>query len=168
MKNDPLAEFLRKYPSLAGFVKDHPLGDLTTDYPHAEVRTIQASMVESATHFSESELEALRVLIRLTVEFFHYLRRINIDSADVESLLYVAESIFSGVDSFRSLCQAYRTTAGATRSALPQRVMSRAALKEAFAAMYGEFTDETGFERKCRLLLDLFKLQIVFAGLTYD
>lgn len=168
MENDLLADFLRKHPLLADFVKDHPLGDLTKDYPKAEVQTIQASMVETASHFLDSESEALRVVIRLTVEFFHCLQRSDIDSADTENVKYMAESVFSGVDFFRSLCQAYGTTAGATRSVLPQRVTSRAALKEEFIAMYREFAEEMNFEKRCRLLLDLFKLQIIFAGMTYD
>jgi hypothetical protein len=34
--------------------------------------------------------------------------------------------------------------------------------------MFNSFTKEVNFESKCRLLLDLFKLQIVFAGISYD
>jgi hypothetical protein len=33
---------------------------------------------------------------------------------------------------------------------------------------FNKFTLEKNFEKKCRLLLDLFKLQIVFAGVFYD
>ena len=168
MENDPLADFLKQNPLLADFVKDHPLGDLTKDYPRAEVQKIQASMVESASHFLDSESDALRIVIRLTVEFFHCLQRVDINSADSIDVRYMAESVFCGVDWFRFLCQAYGTTVGATRSLLPQRVTSRAALKDDFIAMYREFAEETNFERRCRLLLDLFKLQIIFAGMTYD
>ena len=84
------------------------------------------------------------------------------------SLQYWGGSVFSGIGSFTSLSQAYRSTMGATRSTLPQRVTSRAALKEEFTAMYREFSGETNFEKRCRLLLDLFKLQIIFVGMTYD
>jgi hypothetical protein len=34
--------------------------------------------------------------------------------------------------------------------------------------MYNQFTQEANFENKCRLLLDLYKLQILFAGIYYD
>jgi len=37
-------------------------------------------------------------------------------------------------------------------------------IKDRFLALYPEFMVETAFENKCRLLLDLFKLQVVFAG----
>ena len=121
-----------------------------------------------ASHFLDSELDDLRGVIRLTVEFFHRLQRVDIDSIDDESLQYWGGSVFSGVDSFTGLCSAYRTTAGQTRSKLPQRVTSRAALKEEFSAMYREFAGGNNFEKRCRLLLDLFKLQIIFAGMTYD
>jgi len=41
-------------------------------------------------------------------------------------------------------------------------------LRDRFLSLYREFVAETKFENKCRLLLDLFKLQIVFAGAFYD
>jgi len=34
--------------------------------------------------------------------------------------------------------------------------------------MFNNIAAEGNFEIKCRLLLDLFKLQIVFAGVSYD
>jgi hypothetical protein len=167
MENDPLADFIKDHPMWADVIKDHPLGDLR-NYPRGEVLAIQDSMAESASHFLAVELDALRGVVRLTVEFFHYLRRVDLELADEESLRYMAQSVFYGVESFISLCQAYRITQGQTRSTLPQRISSRAALKEAFIDMYLEFAAETNFEKRCRLLLDLFKLEIVFAGLTYD
>ena len=39
---------------------------------------------------------------------------------------------------------------------------------EEFRSMFKKFELEENFEEKCRLLLDLFKLQIVFAGMSYD
>jgi len=42
------------------------------------------------------------------------------------------------------------------------------ALAESFIAVYRQFAQEKNFEKKCRLLIDLFKLQIIFVGLTYD
>jgi hypothetical protein len=169
MKHFSLEDFLKQHPVLAKYMEDHPLlGDLSKDYPSAEVEAIRASMLEGASYFSDSELDSLRGVIRLTVEFFHRLQRVDIDSIDDASLQYWGGSVFAGIDSFTSLCQAYRTTVGETRSALPQRVTSRAALKEEFTAMYREFADETNFEKRCRLLLDLFKLQIIFVGMTYD
>ena len=169
MEHFSLEDFLKQHPVMAKYMEDHPLmGDLSKDYPRVEVDAIQASMLEGASHFLDSELDDLRCVIRLTVEFFHSLQRVDIDSIDDESLRYWGGSVFSGIDSFTSLCQAYRTTEGQTRSELPQRVTSRAALKEEFSAMYREFAGENNFEKRCRLLLDLFKLQIIFAGMTYD
>ena len=39
---------------------------------------------------------------------------------------------------------------------------------EKFKSTFQTFELEENFEEKCRLLLDLFKLQIVFAGISYD
>jgi hypothetical protein len=113
MEHFSLEDFLKKHPVFADYVKEHPLrGDLSKDYPRAEVDAIQASMLQGASHFSDSELVALRVVINLTVEFFHRLKDVDIDSVDAESLKYWDGSVFSGVTFFSSLCQAYRWTEG--------------------------------------------------------
>ena len=168
MERDPLAEFMGKHPVFADALREHPLGDLTKDYPREEVASILAAMVQWASDFSESELGDLGSVVRLTVEFVYFLRRWDMGSVDTHTLEYVGDSILWGVDSFLSVCHAYRVLVGQTRSTLPERVISRAALKDEFMAMYNIFAVETNYEKKCRLLLDLFKLQIVFAGLTYD
>ncbi len=132
------------------------------------VRAIQASMVESGrSYFLESELDDLRGLIRLTIEFFYHLR--GEDSAPLveDNLRYVCDSVFSGVDSFGLVSAAYRVLPGARSSTLTGNVKSIDSLKEEFVSKYYEFSDETDFEKRCRILLDLFKLQIIFAGLVY-
>ena len=40
--------------------------------------------------------------------------------------------------------------------------------KDRFLSTYPEFLAEPNLEKKCRLLLDWFKMQIVFAGMFYD
>lgn len=126
-------------------------------------------MVEAASHFRDKEREALGCIVSLTVEFHHIVRRIDLDSPDAKEFLqYVGDSTFCGVDSFMILYSAFRLRGRYTHSRLPQRVISIAALREEFVAMYRVFADEKDFEKRCRLLVDLFKLQIVFAGLTYD
>ncbi len=137
-------------------------------YPRDEVIALQTSLRAGASHFLESEQAALGVVIRLTVEFFHYLNRVGVYTADPKDRLYVGESVISGIDSFMLLCGAYRCTLGETRSTLPQSVLSMKALLEEFIAIYTQFAKEGNFEKQCRLLIDLFKLQIIFVGLTYD
>jgi hypothetical protein len=132
-----------------------------------QARTIQASMMEPGrSYFLESELGDLRCLIRLTVEFFHYLQAE--DSLIEDNLRYGCDSIFSGVDSFGLVSAAYRVLPGSQHSTPAWDGKSIDSLKEAFATKYREFLGETDFEKRCRLLLDLFKLQIVFAGLSYE
>ena len=139
--------------------------------PVERVHAIQAEMVESAgSSFLDSELDDLRVIIRLTVEFFYYLQGEDplpaVDDAQ-EKARYVCESVFSGVDSFDSVSSAYDLLRGARSSTLAPGAKSIDSLKEEFALKYAEFIEEKDFEKRCRLLLDLFKLQIVFAGLSY-
>jgi hypothetical protein len=40
-------------------------------------------------------------------------------------------------------------------------------LKQSFLSLYREFSMGEDFGKRCRLLLDLFKMQIVFAGLSF-
>jgi hypothetical protein len=151
------------------------------------VQTIQASMVKSVEScFSESEQDGLRCLIRLTVEFDYYLKagnpplrklmeqsqlrlNTNIQIKPKENeLRYSTESIFWGIDSFCHVNNAYNVLVGATKSRVRWGKVSMSSLKKQFVSMFKKFTFEKNFEKKCRLLLDLFKVQIVFAGVFYD
>ena len=162
------------------------------------VEEIQASMVESTKScFDEAELGHLRCLIRLAVEFQDYLEHGSVEIArgmqqqpyigltsaefrkDVRSasgdpfnkydLGYVCESILSGVDSFWDLSTTYRRSVGSTDSKVAWGMMSsRESFKTQFVSMFNKFTEEANFESKCRLLLDLFKLQVVFVGISYN
>ena len=157
------------------------------------VKELQAPMVESAKpHFDESELGHLRTVIRLAVEFHDYLEHGSVEIAtsilngphakyvrDVQSasadpfnkydLDYACESIRSGVDSFCSLSVSYKMLDGATNSRVEWgMISSRDSFKTQFVSMFNKFTKEVNFEKKCRLLLDLFKLEIVFAGISYN
>jgi hypothetical protein len=150
-------------------------------------------MVESAqSHFDEVDLDHLRTLIRLAVEFQDYLEHGSVDIAtsvmhgplgkyvrDAENastdpfnkydLEYACESIRSGVDSFCRLSASCRLLDGISKSTIQWGMTSsKEAFKTQFTSMFENFTREVSFENKCRLLLDLFKLQIVFAGVCYD
>jgi hypothetical protein len=155
------------------------------------VKEIQNSMMEDANScFDESELRHLRAVIRLTVEFRDYLEHGSVEVAqglkhgphagyfkDLQTasadpfnkydLEYVCGSIRSLVDSFCSLTATYRILNGATDSNLKwSMISSKDAFKIHFFSIFAEFSVEANVENKCRFLLDLFKLQIVFAGLS--
>ena len=157
------------------------------------VEEIQATMVEAAKScFDESELGHLRCVIRLTVEFRHYLEHGSVEKArglqqgphakyftDLKSasadpfnkydLESTCASIRSGVDSFCGLNRTYGILVGATGSTIKWgMISSRESFEAQFISMFDRFTQEESFENKCRLLLDLFKLQIVFAGVSYE
>jgi hypothetical protein len=58
MEQFSLEDFLKQHPVVAKYMEDNPLmGDLSEDYPRAEVDAIQASMLEQASHFLDSELD---------------------------------------------------------------------------------------------------------------
>ena len=158
-----------------------------------QVKEIQAAMEDSAKlSFDNTELGHLRCVIRLTVEFHHYLEHGSVEFAramqegplahlfaDLQSaadnpfnrydLEYTCSSIRSGVESFCNLNQTYGIMAGAKGSRVQFSMMSSMeTFKRQFISMFRQFVEETNFENKCRLLLDLFKLQMAFAAISYE
>lgn len=157
------------------------------------VKEIQASMVEFAkSSFDESELGHLRGLIRLAVEFRDYLEHGGVDMAtrllngplakyvkDAQSastdpfnkydLDYACGSIRSGVPSFCVLNETCRQIDSAPVSSVDWgMISSRESFEKQFISTFNKFTEDANFESKCRLLLDLFKLQIIFAGISFS
>jgi hypothetical protein len=156
-----------------------------TDKQHIE--GLQKFMLERARCLGETQANDLRCLIRIAVEFQNYLisgnpqlraaasrlrRRLgpnvpHVPQKDLE-LRYVIESVFSGLDSFSNVVATYRVLVGASKSAINWRRVSVSSIKEQYVSIFHRFVDETNFEKKCRFLIDLFKLQIVFAGVMYE
>jgi hypothetical protein len=134
----------------------------------------QADMEEPArSRFSENDIEPLGTLIRLTIEFDYYLRSKRSVSPDQERFVcnYVCDSILGGVESFRWVADRYQGLIGAIHTKSGWESVSgtsATSFNEKFFAMFEEFAAEPNFENKCRLLLDLFKLQILFSGISYD
>jgi len=172
---------------------EKPVKEIQSSEVFMRVKEIQASMVESAkSRFSDFELGHLRAVIRITVEFHDYLengsveiatsvlhgplakyvtdaQRASTDPFNKYDLGFACRSIRSGVNSFCTLNTSYRMLDGATGSIVEWgTTSSREMFKTQFVSMFNKFTREVNFENKCRLLLDLFKLQIVFAGISYD
>lgn len=134
----------------------------------------QDDMEEPArSRFSEDNIEPLGTLIRLTIEFHYYLRSKRPVSPDQERFIsnYVCDSVLGGIDCFRWVAVRYQGLIGAIHTKCGWDSMSSispTSFNEKFFAMFEEFTAESNFEKKCCLLLDLFKLQIVFSGISYD
>lgn len=130
---------------------------------------IQSSMEESARPaFDDEDVQQLRILIRLTVEFQDFLGSRPSVRSDPDELMYRIDRIFVHIESFRSLTHLYGVLVGSATSAIDWDVVGTRSVKERFLSDYERFISETNFENKCRLLLDLFKLQIIFAGAYYD
>jgi hypothetical protein len=77
--------------------------------------------------------------------------------------------IFIHVDSFWSVMDGvYSCLVGARTSTTDWNAVTIQSVRDRFLSMYDVFVAETEFQKKCRLLLDLFKLEIVFAGAFFD
>jgi len=137
------------------------------------VQAIQLSMQESARPaFDDEHIQNLGILIRVTVEFHDYLRSASpwpqFPDDPFHDMTYMIDKILFNIDSFRIVLHTYGVLVGSTKSRIDWSAVGVQSLKDRFLSLYPEFVAETKFENKCRLLLDLFKLQIVFAGAFYD
>jgi len=133
------------------------------------VKSIYEPMAETAKPgFLEDNLRRLYSLIYNAVDFHNYLETADMVSPAYNDKVYMCDSIFSCIESFTYVNGNYSVLIGAMDSELKWGLTSLNSLKERFNSMYQEFLSEQNFEKKCRLLLDLFKLQIVFFGMVYD
>jgi hypothetical protein len=111
------------------------------------------------------------------VESFYYLRDADLShyldlkhQANYEGyvdLTYQCESTVSAVDLIWDVAPLCRLTGEDEKRAVLQGTLSSEPIREQFFTLYQEFSSATGFEERCRLLADLFRLQIIFAGLLY-
>lgn len=135
-----------------------------------QVRAIQEALLDaSRSYLVEAYQESLMAVSQSVVTFFQLLRKTDFAAWDSTQLNDAAYVVFSGIEQFIYLNSGYTTTGEATGSSLDwSRPLSLASLQEQFMSKYDEFLAETDFVKRCRLLLDLFKLQIVFAGFTFE
>ena len=138
------------------------------------VSKIRATMVqEPEADFGEKEIENLGILIRLSVQFYNFLtsrgRWPVFPEDSFHNITYVAESILWNVNSFIYLSRnSYGIMEGRTRSAIDWNTVTAQSVKDRYLSIYQEFIAEADFLKKYRLLLDLYKLQLVYAGMFYD
>jgi hypothetical protein len=138
----------------------------TDQYSSADRSTLlslQQSMLEEAKScFSANTLEDLRVVIRLVFEFNRVLIAGDVDND-------AADSVFSGISCFSGFIHLYGVLEWAeTQSRLSWAATTPASLKREFLRLYPQFVTERIFEKKCRILLDLYKLELALAAITYD
>lgn len=147
--------------------------DLEYDNLLLLVQAIRSSMEKSARPaFDDKDIENLGVLIRVTVEFHHYLRSASpwpqFPDDPHHDMTYTIDKILFNINSFRIVLHSYGVLFGATPSRIDWSAVAVHSVKDRFLSLYPQFVAEIDFGNKCRLLLDLFKLQIVFAGAFYD
>jgi hypothetical protein len=132
------------------------------------VHDIQVPMLQEAESVLRPEgVQGLRCLIRLAVEFESLLIADPM-ALDEESLAYECDSIFAGVDSFVATRNEVEVECGRqTPHAAQQFLASFSDVKSDFQAKYLRFLAETDFGTRCRLVLDLFRVQLVFAATMY-
>jgi len=112
----------------------------------------QADMEEPArVRFSETNLDCLRTLIRLTIEFHYYLQTKRSGTPDQDNFIrnYVCDSVFGGITSLRWVTVRYQGLIGATRSKAGWESISgisASSFNEQFFAMFEEFSAEFNFE----------------------
>ncbi len=132
---------------------------------YQRVTTLQTSMTEDAKPYMLEVLDHLKTIIELSLEFSDFLNGEYTCPPELEPR-HTCEAIFGGVESFSYVVSSYWGSFGPTGSSIPES-LCLSKLKTCFADIFTSFIAERDFERKCSLLLDLFRLQIVFASMEY-
>jgi hypothetical protein len=137
------------------------------------LQAIQLDMEKSARPgFDDKDIQELRVLIRVTAEFHDYLTSAppwpQFPGDPFHDMTYMIDKILINIESFRTVLHTYSVLVGSSKSRIDWGTVGVQSIRDLFLSLYPKFVTETKFENKCRLLLDLFKLQIVFAGAFYD
>jgi hypothetical protein len=135
-----------------------------------DVLTLQAALKESIEpdYLLGLEMDDLNVLVRLTVEFWYFLQQSDHGTGERAEVRYACESVFSGIESFCQMSSYYRMLSAESPTAGDWNIASLAHFRDLFAAQYRQLSVEETFPIRCRILLELFKLQIVFAGMVYE
>ena len=131
-----------------------------------QIKHTQDFMLDLARpRFDEKDSENLRVIVRLVMEFRYFCQ---LGCAHKWCAEYVSRSIWAGLDFYDELAHTYRGLEGAVESTLDWKNFSATKLKSDSLSLFAEFEREAVFERKMRLLLDLYKLQIVFVAIFFE
>lgn len=132
-----------------------------------EVKLVHTAMLKKSASWGwESEADELHSLIRLSFEFLDFLDHPDL-SRDAEEIRYRCESVFSGVASFLSVSATYRAFFRMPQPKPGLSTIDPEVLTASFRQTCYEFRDEDEFERRCGLLLELFRLQMIFASISY-
>src|SRR5258708_3863051 len=135
--------------------------DIMDDEPQ-RVSAISSMEDDARPGFDDGDIEELRIVIRVTVEFYHYLRPYppwpHFPDDPFHNMEYMIDKILFHVDSFRRVVHSYGCLFGSERrSTIDWNTFEVQSLTDRFLSLDEEFLVETQFEHKCRLLLDLFK-----------
>lgn len=118
--------------------------------------------------FSESGQDHLRGLIRVTIQSSELLKAFREKKLSQDDLQYGVRTILSGMDSFYMVSSTYKILSDSTDSEINFDNLPTFLLDAQFFPMYEKFITENDFSKKCRLLLDLFKLQVIFATALFE
>jgi len=124
--------------------------------------------IQAAKTIPESEAGDLRAIVRITIETVDYIEENGTPVRGAEAALYMCETIFSGISSFCTITETYNSMKEARPSQLSSGVWSLELLTSEIERSFARFLDESDFCERCRLILDVFKLQMMLAGLVYQ
>src|SRR5678809_259530 len=115
--------------------------------------------------FDDKDIQEIRILVRLTVEFHDFLTSTPpwpaFPDDPFHNMTYTVDRVLFNIDSFRAVVHSYGILIGSTHSTIDWNPINIRSVKDAFVSVYQAFVAQTDFNNKCRLLLDLVKLDCV-------
>ncbi len=117
--------------------------------------------------YYEDRIEDLLSLTSMVVDFCYCLQQTHVDESYRSDTEYNCNSLFAVVDTFTQVSSDYYCLIGSETSNIDWGDISVSSIKKLIDLTYKRFESEPVFLKKCRYLLDLYKMGLVFAGLVY-
>jgi len=134
-----------------------------------QIRAIQTSMSkEVETCFTDEDVAALNAVIRICLEVSDDLTRQCANLHSGQDFRYTLETVISGLEFFTCVANAYNVLVDARSSELDWSAIRYVDLKNTILAARDRFVSESDFLKKCRDLLDLYKLQLALVAASYE
>ena len=146
------------------------------------IQELQCSMIKSTKGaLSLEEIDAIRCLVRIVCRMKVFLESLsevewnrqyscdedaNHTDEFHETLAYHADTVLSGLDSFRMVAQLYRCLGNSRGSKLAVACSDINVFKEHYCDLFDEFVGQTRFASKCEFILLLYRMGLVFSAIT--
>ena len=135
-----------------------------------KITTVQRTMIDDPLvkeSFSARETDSLKALIRVALEVGDFIER-DKEFKDKDKLAYNLDTVLSAVESFMTVAYTYNDFENKVKSRFSnEQQLSLERIVYTICDWLLDFEEENDFLKKCRLLLDIYKLELALVSICY-